>query len=428
MRRAAFWLVILPVLAAAACAPPGPPEPAHGSDIVLRPDAETIEARVPRHATLEGLLRQHDLPGELAHAAVAAAQEVFNPRHLRADHPYRLVRTFDGLLRQFDYHIDSERFLRIVRLEESDEPAFEVEVLRYVRESALVSIQGEIGGEHTSLVAALDAAGENVQLAIAMAEIFSGEVDFNNDIHPGDSFELLFEKVLREGEFAGYGPIVGAQLSNRGRTLQAFRFEGPDGKAAYYDEQGRSLRRFFLASPLPFQPRITSHFTRRRLHPIHRTYRAHLGVDYAAPQGTAVQAVAHGTVVSAGWAGAGGRMVRLRHAGGYESYYLHLSAFGPGIRSGARVTQGQLIGRVGMTGTATGPHLDYRLRKDGVFVNPVTEHRRMPPAEPLPPRMMPAFTAARDLAIARFVGPMKAVPVNAGLEPEPAGVAGGDLP
>jgi murein DD-endopeptidase MepM/ murein hydrolase activator NlpD len=433
MRRAAalFWTGVLPALVAVACASPAaPPEHAGGADILLERDTETIEARVPRNATLEGLLRQHDLPGDLAHAVVGAAREVFNPRHLRADHPYRLVRTFDGLLRQFDYHIDSDRFLRIVRLEEGDEPAFEVEVLSYLRESALIAVRGEIGGEHTSLVAALNAAGENVQLAIAMAEIFSGEVDFNNEIQPGDSFELLFEKSLREGEFAGYGPVIAAQLTNRGRILQAFRFEGTDGKPAYYNEEGRSLRRFFLASPLRFEPRITSGFTHRRLHPIHRTYRPHLGVDYAAPQGAPVVAVADGTVVSAAWAGEGGRMVRLRHMGGYESYYLHLSAFAPGVRAGARVSQGQLIGRVGMTGSATGPHLDYRLRKNGVFVNPVAEHRRMPPAEPLSPALMPAFSAARDLAVGRFVGPMEAVPASAArdLPVLPAEAADADLP
>src|SRR6185436_9712470 len=135
-----------------------------------------------------------------------------------------------------------------------------------------------------------------------------------------------------------------------GRDLRALRWVDPDsGKAAFYDENGRSLKRFFLRSPLRFEPRITSGFSRHRLHPVFRTYRAHLGIDYGAPAGAPVVAVASGTVISAGRSGGSGNMVRIRHASGYESYYLHLSAFGKGVRAGAHVDQGQLIGRVGST-------------------------------------------------------------------------------
>jgi murein DD-endopeptidase MepM/ murein hydrolase activator NlpD len=236
-----------------------------------------------------------------------------------------------------------------------------------------------------------------VQLAIALADIFSGQLDFNTDLQPGDSFELLVEKSTRDGQFAGYGHIVGARFSNEGTVHQAFRWTNPDTrKAGYYDENGRSLKRFFLRSPLRFEPRVTSGFSQRRFHPVHRTYRAHLGVDYGAPHGSQVVAVSSGTVVSAGWAGGGGNQVRIRHAGGYESYYLHLSAFGKGIRAGAHVDQGQVIGRVGSTGTATGPHLDYRLRKNGVFVNPLAEHRRLPPGDPIPALHLAAFGSERD--------------------------------
>jgi murein DD-endopeptidase MepM/ murein hydrolase activator NlpD len=141
---------------------------------------------------------------------------------------------------------------------------------------------------------------------------------------------------------------------------------------------------------------VTSSFSRSRLHPVHRTRRPHLGVDYGAPHGAPVVAVADGRVVSAGWAGGGGRQVRLRHNGGFETYYLHLSSFAKGIRAGARVDQGDVIGRVGASGTATGPHLDFRLRKNGAFVDPVRERRRQPPGKPIPPAQMPAFLSARD--------------------------------
>lgn len=157
-----------------------------------------------------------------------------------------------------------------------------------------------------------------------------------------------------------------------------------------------------LKSPLLFQVRVTSRFSQSRLHPIYRTYRPHLGVDYGAPVGSPVVAVAAGTVASAGYSGEGGNMVRIRHAGGLESYYLHLSAFGGGVRAGTRVDQGQVIGRVGATGAATGPHLDFRLRRNGVFVNPLSEHSRQPPGEPIPAVRLASFGTERDALLGQL--------------------------
>ncbi|MEC8952046.1 MAG: peptidoglycan DD-metalloendopeptidase family protein, partial [Acidobacteriota bacterium] len=220
--------------------------------------------------------------------------------------------------------------------------------------------------------------------------------DFNNDLRIGDSFRVLFERFLREDEYDDYGNVLAAEFNNDGRRIRATRFTPPGGDPGYYDDEGRSLKRMFLRSPLRFEPRITSRFSRNRMHPILGERRAHLGVDYGAATGTPVIAVANGTVVSAGWSGGSGRMVRLRHAGGYETYYLHLSAFARGMRPGARVAQGQLIGRVGSTGLATGPHLDYRLKKNGVFLNPLVEHRKMPPGEPVPAEHLSLFRTERE--------------------------------
>jgi murein DD-endopeptidase MepM/ murein hydrolase activator NlpD len=352
---------------------------------------------VPRNATLETLLRQHQLSSDLVHAAVQSARSVFNPRQLRADRPYRLVLSFDGFLREFEYEIDTDRFLRIISRDRKRPEVLDAEVLPFEKDSNVMAIRGTIDSAHPSLIAAMGETGENVQLAMALADVFGGQIDFNSDLQPGDAFEVLFEKSTREGQFAGYGAILGATFVASGKAHQAFRWTNPaTGKAAYYDEAGRSLKRFFLVSPLKFEPRITSRFSRQRLHPVHHTVRAHLGVDYGAPYGSAVVAVASGTVVSAGWAGGGGKQVRIRHARGLETYYLHLSAFGAGIRAGARVEQGQTIGRVGATGTATGPHLDFRLRKGGVFVDPVAERRRQPPGEPIPAGHLAAFESERD--------------------------------
>jgi murein DD-endopeptidase MepM/ murein hydrolase activator NlpD len=366
------------------------------ADVVLPVETHIIEAIVPRQATLESLLLQHDLPGHLVQATIASARAVFNPRQLRAERPYRLVLSVDGFLREFEYQIDADRFLRIVNRDRSAPEKLDAEVLAYDKDIDVVAVRGRIDEDHSSLIAAMDATGEHVQLAIALAEIFSGQVDFENDLQPGDTFELLFETTKYQGQFAGYGSILAARLVNEGKEHHAFRWVNPaTEKSGYYDVQGRSLKRFVLASPLRFTPRVTSGFSRRRLHPVHHTFRPHLGVDYAAATGTPVVAVASGVVVSAGWAGGGGRQVRVRHAAGLESYYLHLSTFGKGIRAGARVEQGQLIGRVGSTGTATGPHLDYRLRKNGAFVDPRREHARQPPGEQIPASYLADFDATR---------------------------------
>lgn len=372
-------------------------------DIVLHSEIQTINARVPRNATLDSLLRAHDLSTDLVMAAVSAARNVFNPRDLRADRPYKLVRSIDGALREFYYEIDADRLLRIVN-PNVDRPAMlEASVLPIAKETSVEAVSATIDASHPSLISAVSSSGETIQLALALADVFGGTIDFDSDLQPGDNFDAVFEKTTREGEFAGYGSILAARFVADGKEHQAFRWTDPaTGKSDYYDEDGRSLKRFFLKSPLKFEVRVTSGFSRRRFHPVHRSFRPHLGVDYGAPHGSPVVSVASGVVLSAGWAGGGGKQVRIRHSSGYESYYLHLSSFGSGVRAGARVSQGQVIGRVGATGTATGPHLDYRLRRNGVFVNPRAEHAKLPPGEPIAAANLPVFRQLRDAAIQRM--------------------------
>jgi murein DD-endopeptidase MepM/ murein hydrolase activator NlpD len=383
MRRHLLFALGLAVASSAACATETPVRRTL-ADQRLPAEIETITARVPRNATLETILKQHELAVEFVEAAVKSARTVFNPRSLRADRPYKLVRSFDGVLREFEYQIDADNFLRILNPDHRRPGELTATVVPIEKDVTVAAVRADIDHRTPSLVAALDAAGEQIQLALSMADIFSGSIDFNSGLQPGDGFELVFEKTTHDGEFAGYGDILGARFAADGEEHYAFRWVDPaTGKAAYYDQNGRSLRRFFLMSPLRFNPRITSGFSKRRMHPVLGRYRAHLGVDYGAPTGSPVVAVANGVVVSAGWAGGGGNQIRIRHAGGYETYYLHLSRFAKGVRAGTRVTQNEVIGYVGATGTATGPHLDYRLRKNGVFVNPIAEHRKLPPGEPI---------------------------------------------
>jgi len=397
-----YLLVLVVASAVAGCAqrpdPPAARVARRLADIPLPRDSRIVAARVVAGATLASLLRGSRVAEAEAAEMVAHAASVFDLRKIRAVQPYRLEQARDGMVRRFEYEIDSDRFLRLTRAAPAG-ASFVAEVLPIPKARSLDVVRGTIDRVTASLFAAMDAAGESVDLSIGLADIFGGEVDFSIDVQPGDRFELLVEKQYRaDRAFAGYGPILAAEFDNAGRRYRAVRFTAPGGTPGYYDERGVSMRRFFLHSPLKFQPVVTSGFSRSRLHPILREYRPHLGVDYKAPIGAPVIAVADGIVVEAGMSGGAGRMVHLRHANGFESEYLHLSAIA--VRAGAHVRQGDLVGRVGASGLATGPHLDYRLKKSGVFINPLTAQRALPPADPVPATLRVAFAGVRDRAFA----------------------------
>ena len=398
MTRAALALSVCLV---AACAEDAPPPSVRGADIYLAPDTTEIRGLVADNSTMDSMLRAHGLAATAVHDVVAASRSVFDPRKLRTLQPFFLERTLDGALRLFEYEIDADSFLRVTRAPDATD-GLRAEVLPIPKTLEIVTATGTINDATPSLFQSIDAAGEGADLAVAMAEIFAAEIDFNSDLQPGDRYAVTFERFTREGRPASYGVINAARFENDGRVLHAIRFTVPGSKPGYYDEQGRSVRRFFLRSPLKFVPQVTSGFSARRMHPVLHTARAHRGVDYAAPPGAPVVAVAAGRVVSATFDHANGRMVRLRHATGYDSFYLHLSAFAPGIKAGVSVDQGQTVGRVGSTGLATGPHLHYGLQKNGVFVNPLREHRNLPPGDPIPALARAAFEAERDRALAAF--------------------------
>jgi murein DD-endopeptidase MepM/ murein hydrolase activator NlpD len=239
-------------------------------------------------------------------------------------------------------------------------------------------ISGEIAN---SLFQAVNDAGEKDALAIALADILAWEIDFAHEAQRGDRFTLLVGKDYVDGRMVRYGDILAAEYALEGRTVRLFSL--PDGRGGldYYNERGESARKSFLRTPLRYS-RISSGFTARRLHPVTGRYQAHFAVDYAAPTGTPVWAVADGTVTGIGTDPASGRKIVLSHAGGYETLYLHLSGFAKGLRRGSRVSQQQVIGFVGTSGLSTGPHLDYRLRRHGALVNPLREE--FPRAEPVP--------------------------------------------
>ncbi|MGE3705498.1 MAG: M23 family metallopeptidase [Vicinamibacterales bacterium] len=410
-----------------------------GRDIVLPAEVRTLAGRVRSGATLSSLLEAHEIAQQEVAALIARAGAVFDVRALRTDRPYRIVQALGGALRRFEYELDDDRVLRVER---NEADGFEAAIHPIEKRTELATIDGAIDREASSLLAAMARTGERIDLSLALADVLSSEIDFNTELQPGDRFRLLFEKQFRDSReliavpagagagagadvsadadggqprhrrpgvagdaFAGYGAIHAAEFTNAGRLIRAVRFTPTGGTPQYFDAEGRSLKRAFLKSPLKFDPTITSRFSGSRKHPLLGFTRAHLGVDYRAPVGAPVLAVADGVVVSAGFRGGAGRMVHLRHANGMETQYLHLSA--TLVRSGQRVHQGDVIGKVGQTGLATGPHLDYRVRKQGTFVNPVRVHQEMPPGDPIAAVDRPAFEAARDRAFATLNQPVE---------------------
>jgi murein DD-endopeptidase MepM/ murein hydrolase activator NlpD len=340
------------------------------------------------------------LAGQLSPAGIhhlaEAARPVYDLARVSVGRPFALALGPDGLLRAFTYGIDELQTLRVIRRGEG----LEAEVLSRTYDTRITVVEGDI---ESSLFAAIAAIGEHDQLAFELAEIFAWDIDFNTEIQVGDAFRVAVEKQSLDGRFVRYGRILAAVFARGDRTLYAVRYEGSRGEG-YYDPDGTPLRKAFLRSPLRFT-RISSRFSHRRLHPILKVRRPHLAVDYAAPRGTPVTASADGVVTRAGPWGGLGRAIRLRHANGYETIYGHLSRIL--VRRGQRVAQGERIGAVGSTGVASGPHLDYRMKLNGRYVDPLRV--QLPPAEPLPEAEYAAFDVARTRNLALLQAPPEAL-------------------
>ncbi len=243
--------------------------------------------------------------------------------------------------------------------------------------SEVIRLEGVV---EPALFGAVEAAGGGAELAVRMAQIYQWDIDFLRDLRKGDRFVVVADRQTVEGEFFGWGTIFATRFVNGKRTLDAVVYPDDNGRLGYYDLEGHPLRKQFLRSPLEFS-RVTSRFSMNRYHPVLKRRMPHYGVDYGAPVGTPVLVTADGAVTLSGRNGGGGNMVTVRHTNGYETKYLHLSRFGKGIRWGVRVSQGQVIGYVGSTGLSTGPHLDYRVKLNGRWINPLTISS--PPVNPL---------------------------------------------
>ena len=274
-------------------------------------------------------------------------------------HFYSIVCDGTGCIKRLEYEIDPRKRLVV----EGDEPVARLENVSY-----RIALTGVVCIVRDDIFQAVADMGESPRLAAMLAEVFGTEINFLKDVHPGDSFAIAVEKRYQNGNYYGYGRIVAASFTSSGHTFETFLFP-TNGKDAYYNAKGENTHRAFLQAPLAVT-RITSRFSMSRKHPILGYSRPHQGVDYAAPTGTPIKAVSDGVVTARGWGGQSGNRVIIAHADGLESLYSHLSGFARGLRNGSQVSQGQVIGFVGMTGLATGPHLDFRLRKNGQFIDP----------------------------------------------------------
>jgi murein DD-endopeptidase MepM/ murein hydrolase activator NlpD len=366
-------------------------EPVPVSTSAVSRGTEIID-KFQKNENIVAALRRHGVEAELVTELVETARPVYNLSRVKADQNFWLNLSADGEFLLFRYVVDEDHYLSVYR----KDGAFVPELKTFRFEIRTEPVCGVI---HDSLFNAVTRTGEPVLLAEELAGLFQWDIDFNTDIQKGDSFRLLVEKKYLNGRFVRYGakPILAADLLASKKNLSGFRFLDEKGSPAYFAPDGRSLKKSFLKSPLTFV-RISSRFTNSRFHPVLKIFRPHLGVDYAAPAGTPVQAVASGTVEYAGWNGEGGRTVKLRHSGGFQTSYMHLSNIS--VRQGARISQGEQIGRVGATGLATGPHLDFRVYLNGKPQNPT--RFVVPPGPPVDQSRMGQFTLMRNDMRARL--------------------------
>jgi murein DD-endopeptidase MepM/ murein hydrolase activator NlpD len=343
--------------------------------------------------TISELLSRASLAESEADALLAELNQFQDPRRLRPGSVISYRKSFEtGNVRGMELRIDADRTLAMHRA--GSAWAGEIEEVPVVTDSVVLT-----GSIRSSLYAALAAgegdgvpASERERIADLLADrIFAWQIDFSRDLQPGDRFRVLYERMVRPDGTARAGRVLGVQLSLNGRDHEAYLYRAKDGSEDYYGRDGESLKRAFLRAPLEFR-RISSAFSRSRFHPVLRTNRPHLGIDYSASSGTPVRAVGDGVIRRAAFSSSYGNVIELAHSRGYASRYAHLRGFAKGIRPGVRVKQGDLIGYVGSTGLSTAPHLHYEFHEGGKAVNP--NSIKSLTGDPVPSRYKGDFRAA----------------------------------
>ncbi len=362
----------------------------------LDPECYTMQdGEIKSGQTIGGLLGSFGVSAVQVDRLDRASVDIFPLKNIRADKRYVAFLSQDST-KSLDYLVYERNSYEYVRwgfygdsvsVELGEKPV----VNKRFKKGAVIN---------SSLWGAIMKEDLPYALAAEMEDVYQWTVDFFG-IQKGDEFTVIYdEKFVDDTVSVGVGRIWGARFKHGGKEYYAIPYM-QDGKIQYWEADGGSLRKQMLKAPLKFS-RISSGFTYSRLHPVHKVYRPHTGVDYAAPTGTEVRAVADGTVTLAAWAGGGGKTIKIKHAGGFETGYLHLNGYAKGIRSGARVSQGQVIGYVGSTGVSTGPHLDYRVWKGGKPINPLKIPQK--PAEPIKSENRAGFEYVKQRIMAELNG------------------------
>jgi murein DD-endopeptidase MepM/ murein hydrolase activator NlpD len=386
------------------------PEP---EPVVAAPDPLVRRsAEVRRGEPLAGTLRRLDLLPETRDRVVRAIGREADLRRILPGETLEVALDGAGELREAVLVRDPRRRV-VARFAEGEEPV--VEAVERKPEVFLRLLGGELDG---SLYEAMLAAGSDANLTMRYADLLAWQVDFLTEPRAGDRFRILVYQERLDGETLGYGKILAAEYRGERASARAVRWTDPDGELDWYDDDGKSVRRAFLKSPLNFR-RISSRYSASRRHPILKVVRPHWGVDYAAPRGTPVSALGDGIVTFAGRKGGYGNYVEVRHNSTYTTCYGHLWKFAKGVRKGTRVTQGEVIGYVGSTGLSTGPHLDFRVKRHGGFVDPL--RLDSPPGRALTGEFLRTWEAHRDRVwrLADLLAPGQAVPVDEAWEIRP---------
>ena len=344
-----------------------------------------FQGELNRNEPLYLSLLRKGLSHRLIYQLTSALKGKFDLKKSLPGDSYTLVTTPDSIL-FFEYQKGMRERCKVVR--ENGDLKTIVEPLQF--NCIVKSLQGEI---RSSLWESMIDLCKSPELIMKFTEVFEWEIDFLTEPRCGDTFRLIFEEYHKDGNFIKYGDILAAEYNLGGQVHQTVLYQNPEGRKGYFDPTGKSSRKAFLKSPLNYR-RISSRFSYRRFHPIFKRYQPHLGVDYAAPVGTPVVASGDGVITFAGWKRGFGKIVEIRHTNGFLTSYGHLSRFARGIRKGVKVKQKDLIGYVGSTGASTGPHLDYRVKANGRYVNPL----RMvaPPVAPLKKEYLADFQRHLD--------------------------------
>jgi murein DD-endopeptidase MepM/ murein hydrolase activator NlpD len=356
------------------------------------PPSKLVQGKIGKNSSLYVELRGVGVSPQEIDGVVRASKKEYNLKRVRAGQKFDVYASESGTVDSMFFYFSRDEFLGVRK--DGDHFVASIDTVAYT-----VTYHVTEATIQQSVFVALQEQDADTDLAAQMAEIFGWTIDFFTDIRGGDSFAVLYEhKAYADGR-EKMGDVLAARLVSNGKEYHAFRFGSGKSKFGYYDETGRSLEKSLSRTPVRYT-RVTSNFSQRRFHPINKRYQPHYGVDYGADYGTPVYATGDGTVVAATRRTANGRYVKIKHNNTYTTYYLHLQRFAKGIRQGKKVRQGQVIGYVGSTGWANGPHVCYRIKRNGSWVNP--RRINLPSKEPVPRSETDRFEIARDSYLLRL--------------------------